>query len=153
MVEILQFIEQLPTHNLLPLSQCSQCITPLESFLICQGYARDFFTIAAKKFSDSCRKLCNGHRTLLPGTFILHCGHGEYLVSNRYWKKHCSTFDQQKNSLQKFDLLNIPADEFGLIKQSFHRLYTSFEQSNFLRIRICTVWTFQPLALVGRDYT
>ena len=119
-----------------------------------------------KKFSNSCRQLSKGHKTLLPGIFILHCGHGEYLVSNRYQREGfaalsvsnqyqrrlCSTSDQQKIVRKKFDLLNIEAGELGVIKHHFIACTLVLNNLISLRIRICTIWRFQSPNIRGQGF-
>ena len=77
-VEILHVVEQQPSHNLPPLSQFPVPDTAGVFPHLPRIRERGFFHMDGKKFSDSCRKLSKGHKTLLPGIFLLHCEHGEY---------------------------------------------------------------------------
>lgn len=76
-LEVLQYVQEQRAHSLPAASEppcelSSGCFPDLP--IIRQ---RGKYTMDTKKDSDSCRKLMRGHKSLLPGIFLLHCQHGK----------------------------------------------------------------------------
>jgi len=78
LTEVLEYIESKPEHQLRPDSTSSgdsYGVFPSLPVIRERGcYTMD--TKTKTDYKDPCRKLGKGHKTLLPGIFLVHCQHG-----------------------------------------------------------------------------
>ena len=77
-LKVIQYVESHLPHALPEVSSahqdvsgCFPCLPVIKE--------RGSYTMDSGKHANSCTKLNKGHKSLLPGVFLLHCEHGKYV--------------------------------------------------------------------------